>query len=83
MGVLPLEFEKGESAQSLGLTGDEIFSIEGVAAGLTPKKKVTVRAGDKVFTATARVDTPQEVEYLLHGGILQYVVRTRAKQLGK
>jgi aconitate hydratase len=83
MGVLPLEFEKGESAQSLGLTGDEIFSIEGVAAGLTPKKKVTVRAGAKTFTAIARVDTPQEVEYLIHGGILQYVVRTRAKALAK
>jgi aconitate hydratase len=78
---VPLEFAAGESAQSLGLTGDEVFSIEGIAAGLTPKKQLTVRAGDKTFTVTARVDTPQEVEYLLHGGILQYVVRTRAKLL--
>jgi len=82
MGVLPLEFERGQGAAELGLTGEEIFTIEGIEAGLSPKKKLTVRAGDKVFTAIARVDTPQEVEYLSHGGILQYVVRQRAKQLG-
>ncbi len=78
MGVVPLEFEKGQDAQSLGLTGQERFDIEGLAAGLAPKKKLTVRAGDKTFTVTARVDTPQEVEYVAHGGILQYVLRQRA-----
>lgn len=78
MGVIPMEFEKGSDAQSLGLTGDEIFTIEGIAEGISPKKKLTVRAGDKQFTVTARIDTPQEVEYIIHGGILQYVLRQRA-----
>ncbi|NOY92349.1 MAG: aconitate hydratase AcnA [Deltaproteobacteria bacterium] len=75
MGVLPLEFAPGESATSLGLTGEEVFSVLGIADGLEPQKQMTVRAGDKSFTAIARLDTPQEVEYYLHGGILQYVLR--------
>jgi len=79
MGVLPLEFQAGENRESLGLTGQEVYEIEGVAA-LTPKKQITVRAtGDscaiRTFTATARVDTPEEVAYYQHGGILQYVLR--------
>lgn len=78
MGVIPMEFQKGEDAQSLGLTGDERFDIEGIAEGVTPKKKLKVRVGEKTFTVTARVDTPQEVEYIAHGGILQYVLRQRA-----
>jgi aconitate hydratase len=78
MGVLPLEFERGQDAASLGLTGDEVFAIEGIAAGLTPKKKLTVTAGAKTFTVTARLDTPIEVEYLAHGGILPFVLRGRA-----
>ncbi len=78
MGVVPLEFEKGQDAQSLGLTGDEHFDIEGIASNLAPKKKLKVRAGEKTFTVTARIDTPQEVEYVIHGGILQYVLRQRA-----
>jgi aconitate hydratase len=78
---LPAEFEKGQDAATLGLTGDEIFEITGVAEGLSPKKRLTVRAGDKTFTVIARVDTPQEVEYLAHGGILQYVLRNRAAQV--
>jgi aconitate hydratase len=81
MGVLPAEFEKGQDALSLGLTGDEIFEIDGIAAGIVPKKRLVVRAGDKTFTVIARVDTPQEVEYLAHGGILQYVLRNRAAQV--
>jgi aconitate hydratase len=81
MGVVPLEFHKGEDAQTLGLTGEEVFAIEGIAAGLAPKKQLTVRAGAKTFTVTARVDTAQEVEYLVHGGILQYVLRNRAAEL--
>ncbi|HTJ44672.1 MAG TPA: aconitate hydratase AcnA [Kofleriaceae bacterium] len=78
MGVLPLEFERGQDAQALGLTGEEVFAIDGIAAGLSPKKKLTVRAGAKTFTVTARVDTPVEVEYLAHGGILPFVLRSRA-----
>jgi aconitate hydratase len=79
MGVLPLEFKAGENRESLGLTGHEIFSVEGVAS-LLPKKSVTVRARSddgkaKAFTAIARVDTPEEVSYYQHGGILQYVLR--------
>jgi aconitate hydratase len=79
MGVLPLEFKSGENRESLGLTGHEIFEIEGVAS-LSPKKSITVRAKSedgkvKTFAATARVDTPEEVSYYQHGGILQYVLR--------
>jgi aconitate hydratase len=78
MGVIPLQFNPGEDAQTLGLTGDEEITIEGIASGIAPKKRLTVKAGDKTFTVIARIDTPQEVEYVLHGGILQYVLRQRA-----
>ena len=85
MGVLPLQFEFGQDAKMLGLTGDELISIEGIAGGVAPKKKLTVRAvapgGEKTFTVIARVDTPQEVEYVAHGGILQFVLRQRAAAL--
>jgi aconitate hydratase len=79
MGVLPLEFKAGENHESLGLTGHEIFDVEGVAS-LAPGKAITVRAKvadgrEKQFTAIARVDTPEEVSYYRHGGILQYVLR--------
>ena len=79
MGVLPLEFKHGETRESLGLTGHEVFSIDGVST-LMPRKQVTVRAEsadgtEKSFTATVRVDTPEEVAYYKHGGILQYVLR--------
>jgi aconitate hydratase len=80
MGVLPLQFLPGESAAGHGLTGEEVISIDGIAGGVAPKKQLTVRAGDKSFTVIARVDTPQEVEYIAHGGILQYVLRQRAAQ---
>jgi aconitate hydratase len=83
MGVLPLQFLPGEDAARHGLTGDEVISIGGIAAGIAPKKLLTVRAGDKSFTVVARVDTPQEVEYINHGGILQYVLRQRAAQMKK
>ena len=73
MGVLPLQFDDGDSAESLGLTGEEEFSITGVDGG--EAKEVTVRAGDKEFTARVRIDTPKEVEYFQHGGILQFVLR--------
>ena len=80
MGVLPLEFLPGENAKSLGLTGLEIFDFEGLAQNFEPRKKIKVRARDaagktKDFTALVRVDTPFEVAYYQHGGILQYVLR--------
>jgi aconitate hydratase len=78
MGVLPLQFEPGQDALALGLTGDEMIAISGIAGGVSPKKRLTVTAGNKTFTAIARVDTPQESEYIAHGGILQYVLRQRA-----
>jgi aconitate hydratase len=72
MGVLPLQFKDGESAASLGLTGHETFSIEGVAA---LPREVTVRADEQEFAVTVRIDTPREGDYYRHGGILQYVLR--------
>jgi aconitate hydratase len=78
MGVLPLEFPDGASAASLGLTGEEEFTISGVArqlnAGELPRE-ATVRAGELEFKARVRIDTPKEAQYFRHGGILQYVLR--------
>jgi aconitate hydratase len=79
MGVLPLEFKPGETAQSLGLSGHESFSVEGVSK-LAPRAQLRVTARDdhgkeKVFDAVARADTPEEVAYYRHGGILPYVLR--------
>jgi aconitate hydratase len=80
MGVLPLQFLPGESRQSLGLTGREMFSVSGIAEGLVPGKLLTVRgkrgAGSEFsFEARCRIDTPIEIEYYRHGGILPYVLR--------
>jgi aconitate hydratase len=81
MGVLPLQYLPGESAQSLGLTGHETYSISGIAEGLEPGKKVPVKVTDndgktKEFAAVVRIDTLNELEYYKHGGILQYVLRS-------
>jgi aconitate hydratase len=73
MGILPLQFMEGESADSLGLTGREEFAIEGVENG--EAREVTVRADEKQFRARVRLDTPREREYLRHGGILPFVLR--------
>jgi aconitate hydratase len=73
MGVLPLQFAEGDSVESLGLDGSEEFSIGGLEGG--EAKEVTVQAGDKEFTCRVRIDTPKEVEYFRHGGILPYVLR--------
>ena len=73
MGVLPLQFPDGESAESLGLTGEEEFSISGIEGG--DAKEVEVRADDTEFTARVRIDTPKEVDYFKHGGILPFVLR--------
>jgi aconitate hydratase len=79
MGVLPLQFPEGETAESLGLTGEEEFEITGLAeplnAGEAPPKTVSVKAGDVAFEARVRIDTPKEAEYFRHGGILKYVLR--------
>ncbi len=84
MGVLPLQFAAGESASSLGLSGEEVFSIEGLAeamaGGGAPPGEVSVSAeregGEPIrFDARVRIDTPREAEYFRHGGILQYVLR--------
>jgi aconitate hydratase len=80
MGVLALEFEQGGSRQILGLTGRERYDIEGLSEGLHPRQKLRVRARDdegqeKTFTVVARLDTPEEVTYYRHGGILHYVLR--------
>ena len=77
MGVLPLQFLDGQNAQSLGLTGEEVFEITGITAlnnGTTPKT-VSVKAGEKSFEAKVRIDTPGEADYYRHGGIMQYVLR--------
>jgi len=80
MGILPLEFLPGDSAQSLGLTGHETFDVSGltnaVATGFADGKLLTVKADGKEFKVKARIDTPQEVLYYLNGGILQYVLRS-------
>jgi aconitate hydratase len=80
MGVLPLEFTNGDTRQSLGLTGFETFEIAGLDAGLKPKATLTVRAAardgaTKEFKVVARIDTPEEMNYYRHGGILPYVLR--------
>ncbi len=79
MGVLPCQFLPGEDAKTHGLTGAETIEIAGIAGGVSPKKKLTVKAGTATFQVIARIDTPQESEYLAHGGILQYVLRGLAK----
>ena len=79
MGVLPLEFQQGEGREPLELTGEETFTISGISEGLEPGKVLTVTTErGKSFQAKARLDTPQEVEYYQHGGILQYVLRQLA-----
>jgi aconitate hydratase len=79
MGILPLQFADGATRETLGLTGMEVFSVDGIASGVAPGKRMTVLAvleGRKTtFQAVARIDTPEEVRYYLHGGILPYVLR--------
>ena len=84
MGVLPLQYTQGESAESLGLSGHESFDISGLA-GLEPGKQLAVKATsdegkEKEFDLKARVDSPVEVEYLRNGGILQTVLRQMLKE---
>jgi len=81
MGVLPLQFKDGEGRESLNLTGEETLSISGIAEGLAPGKVLTVNGvrvdgSEFSFDALTRIDTPNELEYYRHGGILQYVMRS-------
>jgi aconitate hydratase len=87
MGILPLQFEDGQSADSLGLTGEEVYDFAGLAELLASRfasgkslvvKAVSAGGAVKQFTAKVRIDTPQEIEYYNHGGILQYVLRQLA-----
>ncbi len=81
MGVLPLQYPEGESAESLGLSGEETFAISGVTElndGKSPKT-VKVKAGDTEFDAVVRIDTPGEADYYRHGGIMPYVLRSLLK----
>lgn len=84
MGILPLQFSEGQNTTSLALTGLETYSIEGIAEGLHPGKQLVVKAtsGTKTlaFTVTCRIDTPNEVDYYKHDGILQYVLRSLVKK---
>ncbi|MGH8337700.1 MAG: aconitate hydratase, partial [Gammaproteobacteria bacterium] len=81
MGVMPLQFHKGEDAKSLGLTGKEEFSIEGMDNGKAKEVTVKAKAGDGKtisFKLRVRLDTPKERDYFRNGGILQYVLRQLA-----
>jgi aconitate hydratase len=85
MGVLPLQFVAGETTGSLGLTGRELFAIEGAGAGLNARSTVTVKAtaadgSVKAFRAVVRIDTPEELTAFTHGGILPYVLRQLVKK---
>ena len=75
MGVLPLQFKPGESAESLGLTGRERFTIAGLADADEIPRELTVRADGREFGVIVRIDTPREQRYFRHGGILQFVLR--------
>ena len=84
MGVLPLQYVDGESAETLGLTGHEVFTVTGLGSlndGVSPKTvKVTAVDGDRSseFDARLRIDTPMEAQYYRHGGILPYMLRQMA-----
>jgi aconitate hydratase len=85
MGVLPLEFTDGETRHSLGLTGFETFDIEGLDDTLSPRRTLTVKATSRDGSAKSirvlcRIDTPEELNYYKHGGILPYVLRSLAKK---
>ena len=86
MGVLPLQFRPGEGVEKLGLTGEEVFDIEGLKGGEAKAVRVTARpatGAPVTFEAIVRIDTPNEVHYYQHGGILQYVLRQLLERGGK
>jgi aconitate hydratase len=80
MGIIPLQFQAGESAATLGLTGEETYAITGIAKGVAPRQTLNVVATasngmKKTFSSIARIETPDEAEYYRHDGILQFVLR--------
>ena len=78
MGVLPLQFRAGDTVESLGLTGEEVFDVsglEGLRSDVPLPRELSVRADGKEFSVVLRIDTPKEAQYYRHGGILQYVLR--------
>jgi len=84
MGVLPLEFTDGATRQTLGLTGFERYTIEGLSDAMAPRARLTVTATSeggavRTFAVRSRIDTPEELHYYRHGGILQYVLRNLAR----
>ena len=84
MGVLPLQFQPGENAESLGLSGREVFDVTGIAGELESGQEVTVRGRredgtETIFSAVARLDTPVEVEYYRNGGVLHTILRRMAQ----
>jgi aconitate hydratase len=84
MGVLPLEFLSGENPKTPGLTGAEVFSIEGIATARAGSRRARVRTvtgdgAEKRFEVAIRIDTPKDTEYYRHGGILQYILRQLAQ----
>ena len=84
MGVLPLQFQDGQSWQTLGLRGDEQVTIRGLADGLKPRENMTVEVTradgtQTTFTVLCRIDTLDEIDYYKNGGILHYVLRNIAK----
>jgi aconitate hydratase len=85
MGVLPLQFLPGQNQDTLGLTGFESYDVIGIGEDLQPGQHLTVRATDKeghaqTFVVVLRIDTPVEVNYYRHGGILQLVLRNMLKR---
>ena len=84
MGVIPLEFKAGDTRHSLGLTGFETYDIDGLDESMRPRATLTVRAtapgaAPKTFQVVSRIDTPEELSYYRHGGILHYVLRQLVK----
>src|SRR5207237_705075 len=80
MGILPLQFKTGENRQTLGLTGEELYTIGGIAKLLKPKSEIKIEVRDsagktRTFAVILRIDTPEEIEYYRNGGILPYVLR--------
>jgi aconitate hydratase len=74
MGILPLQYLPGQSAQTLGLKGDEIFELSNLQQAIQGKT-LTIAAGEKQFEVEVRIETQRERDYLNHGGVLQYVLR--------
>jgi aconitate hydratase len=88
MGVLPIQYKKGDNAERLGLTGNEVLTISGIANDLKPLKEILVIVKKEdgkefKFQAIARLDSDIEIEYFRHGGILQYVLRQFLAKIGR